>query len=86
MWEGQERREDFRADLSERFREHGLELSHAELGRWPDMTPFWKMTVRHPARGVLVFSATLGAEADPYSRETLAELVWRVVQKLSAEA
>jgi hypothetical protein len=79
IYQGYQQRTEFKAGLSRRLREFGIDLVTADVGRSESGAPIWHVTVRHPVRGIQAFVAAFPPTADPYSESTLDELAPRLL-------
>lgn len=73
-----ERRQAFQRLLDQQLHDIGLELLTANLGRNEHNDPMWNAVIRHSVTGVDSVIALFPKEADPYSDETLKQLVARI--------
>lgn len=74
-----EKRRRFKIALAKTLADYNSEVVAAELGRKPDHSLVWQVALNNPQFGLKNYWVSLPATTDPYSQDTLKDLVQRLV-------
>ncbi len=78
LWTGYTERQEFRQHLRDGLNEVGIGLVKADVGRKATGEPVWYLTIQHPTLGVHSLRAALPLGVDPYSADSLRNLLTRL--------
>lgn len=81
-YQRQQRRQSFRKKVAEALREYGIDVVSVELARGASDEPIWKLTIISSQLGSLLLMLPFNKGTDPYSEQTLTELLGRVASRV----